>query len=81
MHAGILELVLDDVITFNYAFCNLIRALKSGSCDKNSCSEPDPLSRWEGPGTRLPVLPTLVPRLTNPKREHGILELAPWKLR
>ena len=30
----ILDLVLDDVIAYNYAFCNLIRALRSESCDK-----------------------------------------------
>ena len=37
--AGILDLVLNDVITYIYAFCNLIRALRSGSCDKKSRSE------------------------------------------
>ena len=36
--ASILDLVL-DVIVYNYAFCNLIRALRSGSCDKKSRSE------------------------------------------
>ena len=38
--ACILVLVLDcHVIAYNYVFCNLIWALRSGSCDKKSCSE------------------------------------------
>ena len=37
--AGILDLVLDDVIAYNYVFCNLIPALRSGSYDKKSRSE------------------------------------------
>ena len=36
--AGILDLaiVLDDIIAYNYTFCNLIWALRSESCDKKS---------------------------------------------
>ena len=41
--AGILDLAFNDVITYNYAFCNLIRALRLGSCDKKSRSEHETL--------------------------------------
>ena len=53
-----LDLVLDFyVIAYNYAFCNLIRALSSGSYPTHltMLRTPDPLSRMcvDGLGTRL----------------------------
>ena len=60
---GILDLVLDDIIAYNYnyAFCNLIRALRLGSCDKEKVvqnTRPSFSHVWRGAGheTRRDIL-------------------------